>query len=230
MDLLLWGFTGTWMQYNQNQPSDLKWVFILAPILWQVISRFTLEIPRNLLEEIWGGSMVNLLACPITTFEWLLGIVIVAASGMVVTLLMLTCLAWLLYSFNIFMLGWLLLPFMASLLLFGLILGFFCAGLVIYRGSRIGTIAWAMPWLFAPISGVFYPLEVLPVWIANIGRLFPPAYIFQAMREVLLTHHMPWGKLGMSFALSALYLPLSLMFFTWMFKKSCQRGLSRLVD
>src|SRR5262245_15795820 len=99
MDLLLWGFTGSWMLHNEA--SDLKWVLIVAPIFWQVISRFTLEIPRNLLEEIWGGSVVNLLASPITTLEWLFGIVIVAVSGMLVTLVCLTGVAWLVYAFNI---------------------------------------------------------------------------------------------------------------------------------
>lgn len=228
MDLMLWGFTGAWMQQHYDYDAQVGAVFILAPILWQFVSRFALEIPRNLLEEMWGGSMVNLFASPVTLLEWFSGIFVVALIGMGITMISMGAVAQLLYKFDIFMLGWLLVPFMISLIFFGLILALFCSGLVVYKGSRIASIIWAMPWILAPIGGVFYPLNVLPYCLQVIACCFPPSYIFESMREVILHGTVAWDKIMMSFALNMFYLPLAIIFFRWMFKRSCSRGLSLL--
>lgn len=228
IDLFLWGFTGVWIQQTNHEAAHLKYMLIAAAILWQIISRFTIEIPRNILEELWSGSMINLFSSPVTIAEWLFGITIVAIGSMITTFFTLGGAAGLIYGFNIFSFGWKLLPLMFVLMLFGLSLGIFSAGLVAGKGVRLANITWAMPWFFTPFGGIFYPLDSLPWYLAALGRCFPLSYVFSAMREIIISQVMPWEKFFIGLVLAMLYLPLTFLFFTWMFKRSCQQGLSRL--
>lgn len=227
MDVMLWSFTGAWMKQSQSD-QGLGLVFIIAPIFWQALSRLTLEIPRNILEEVWGGSVFNLVATPLHASEWLSAVILVSFVSQIITVLFLALVAIIFYQCNLFALGFLALPLLLPLVLFGIALGVFCAGLIIYKGSRIGTLAWAVPWLLAPISGIYYPLDVLPSSLRYAGLLFPPAHIFGVLRGYLMSGYIAWDTVIFATVLACGYMPLAFGFFYHMYRKSATKGFARL--
>ena len=92
---------------------------------------------------------------------------------------------WLLYRLNIFQVGWLILPFLFSLLISGWFMGFAGAGVIIYYGRKVQSVAWIAGFALAPFSAVYYPVKVLPGWAQAISYALPMTYIFEGMREVL---------------------------------------------
>jgi ABC-2 type transport system permease protein len=135
---------------------------------------------------------------------------------------------YLLYSLNVFTVGWAFLPFAASLLIFGWTLGFIAAGIIIYWGHQVEMFAWMIAFVFAPFSAVFYPVEILPQWAQHISWSLPTTYIFEGMRQILNGHAFPLSYLSISILLNIVYLSLSILFFIWMFEKSRVKGLARL--
>jgi ABC-2 type transport system permease protein len=135
---------------------------------------------------------------------------------------------WLLYRLNIFAVGWLILPFLFSLLISGWFMGFAASAVIIYYGRRLQSLAWMAGFALAPFSAVYYPVDVLPGWAQTIASVLPMTYVFEGMRKVLRGAPMPLYDLLVSFGLNILYLALTILFFGWMFERSRDRGLGRL--
>ena len=43
-----------------------------------------------------------------------------------------------------------------------------------------------LPFLLAPFSCIYYPLETLPVWMQNIAQYLSTTYVFEGMRALIL--------------------------------------------
>ncbi len=228
MDLVIWGLTGLYF-VKQSQNEVLLSIMLTGLIFWIIVWRSQYEININLLQEIWDRNLVNLLASPLTLREWVVSFLIFGLSKMIVSLAFSGLIAFVLYRFSFFVYGFLLLPFVASLLLSGWVAGFIVAGLLIRFGSKIQTLAWTGVYLIVPFSAVFYSLSTLPSWAQAIASLTPPSYIFEGMREILFTGTLSYDKLLISFALNIIYLILSLWFFVFMFNQSRKLGLGRLI-
>ncbi|MFO0889650.1 MAG: ABC transporter permease [Isosphaeraceae bacterium] len=228
LDLMLWGLTSRWIESSGREVPHLALIVLTGVVFWQVVWRANYEISVNLLEEFWNQNMVNLFATPLTVWEWSLGLVVLGLLKNVITLLVGAGAVWLLYRLNIFSVGWLMLPFLFSLLISGWFLGFAASGVIIYYGRRLQSIAWMAGFALAPFSAVYYPVSVLPPWAQVVSRALPMTYIFEGMRKVLSGSAMPIADLAISFGLNLVYLALSILFFAWMFERSRDRGLGRL--
>jgi ABC-2 type transport system permease protein len=42
--------------------------------------------------------------------------------------------------------------------------------------------------LFLPLTCVYYPVSVLPVWLQYVAWALPPTYVFEGMRALLIDH------------------------------------------
>ena len=186
MDILLWGLTSVYFQTTGGSMPQIVLMILSGLVLWMVVSRSQYETTLNLLEELWSSNLVNLFSTPLTVFEWMVAVVILGFIKTIITLVFAAALIGLLYQVNILgALGWLLLPFMGLLFMFGWASGFIVAGLLVRFGMRIQALSWTLIYLVAPFSAVFYPVNSLPVWAQNIAVWLPTSYIFEGMRAIL---------------------------------------------
>lgn len=227
IDILLWGLTSIWITH-QSQISNLPLILMTALIFWQIALRGSIDISIHILQEFWHRNLVNFFSTPLKISEWIAGVILLCFCKLIVTILFGTLMVFVLYSLNVFAIGWAFLPFAASLLIFGWCLGFTAAGFIIYFGHQVEMLAWTIAFLFAPFSAVFYPVEILPPLAQKISWCLPTTYIFEGMRKLLGGAPLPLSYLGISFLLNAIYLTLSILFFVWMFEKSRRKGLARL--
>ena len=91
-------------------------------------------------------------------------------------------------------------------------------------GQSAETFAWAGVFILLPVSGVYYPVSVLPHWMQVISHGLPTAYVFEGMRAILAERTVHWGTLGMAFVLSAVYLVVGFQIFQWFFRSSRRAG------
>lgn len=228
MDLLIWGLTGLYfVQQNNNQL--LLSVILTGLIFWIVVWRSQYEININLLHEIWDRNLINLFASPLTLAEWIISFLIFGLTKMIISLSFSALIATLLYKYNLFIYGFLLIPFVLSLLLTGWVVGFIVAGFLIRFGQRLQTLGWTGVYLIAPFSVIFYSLSILPPWAQTIAKFVPPSYVFEGMREIIFTGRLSYDKLLISLGLNLIYLILSIAFFVFMFNRSRKLGLGRLM-
>jgi ABC-2 type transport system permease protein len=227
IDILLWGLTSIWIQ-TQHIGSNLPLILMTGLIFWQITWRGSVDIGVSLLQEFWHRNLINLFSTPLKISEWIGGIIMLCFCKLMVTISFGALAVYVLYSLNVFTVGWAFLPFAVSLLLFGWVLGFLGASFIIYWGMQLEALAWMIGFLFAPFSAVFYPVHVLPEWARCVSWCLPTTYIFEGMRSVLATGEFPMANFVTSIGLNILYLTLSLCLFKFMFNKSLAKGLARL--
>lgn len=228
LDIFLWGMTSVWIQKSDTSFHSIALAILTGLVFWQIIWRSNYEVSVNLLQEFWNRNMVNLFSTPLKLKEWITSLMLVGIFKIFITVSFGAFVVWLLYALNIFGLGWVLLPFCASLLLSGWFIGFLSASIMIYFGQRVQMLAWMTAYVFAPFSAVFYPLTALPQWAQIIAKGLPMTYIFEGMRKVLHEKIFSWDDFGMSLLLNFLYLTATMYLFGKMFEKSRAKGLARL--
>lgn len=227
VDILIWGLTSVWIQRQNNVP-NLPMILMTALVFWQVVWRGAIGVSFPLLQEFWHRNLVNLFSTPLKISEWISGVLLLSFLKVMVNIVFGAIVVYFLYSLNVFTLGWAFLPFAALLFIFGWSIGFLAAGLVIYWGHKVEMFAWMLPFLFAPFSAVYYPVDVLPAWAQVISWTLPTTYIFEGMRQILYQGTFSWSYLGASFVLNGVFLFGSILFFRYMFQKSLTKGLARL--
>jgi ABC-2 type transport system permease protein len=228
IDIVIWGLTSQYIQGTNTNISHIVLILLTALVFWQIVWRGQYEITVNFLEEIWSQNLVNLFATTLTVNEWIVGVILLGIIKMLITVTLSAVLIYLLYSINILTFGFLLIPFFASLIMMGWWVGLIVTAFLVMFGRQIQTMAWAGVYLIAPFSAIYYPVSSLPAWGQIIAKAIPASYIFEGMRQVILTNQLSSIYLIKSFILNIIYLGLSIIFFKWAFKQSLKKGLARL--
>ena len=228
LDIVIFGFIGAWIDSESGSSVD-HLILLINVSLWQIVVRADFGVSLNLLEEIWAQNIVNLFSTPLSIGEWICSAIVEGIFMHIALICFCATIVYGLYTANIFAIGLWFVPIAFLTFLSGLAIGFLTSSLLIYWGSRIQSLAWMIGWMFAPISGAYSPTDILPLWLQTIAHAFPFHYASHSVR-LIVTHQSPTQTLAMGYCLIAIYLPLSILFFVTMFKKSTNRGLQRLRD
>src|SRR5690606_3013457 len=125
-----------------------------------------------------------------------------------ITAVLLSVVAALAYSFNLFQLHWGLIAYYANLMLFGWSLGIVSIVLILRWGHGAESLAWAIPFMVQPFACVFYPLETLPAWMRGVAVAMPPAHVFEGMRGAIAGGGFEFRPFLIALGLNACYLAL----------------------
>ena len=225
MELLVWGFLSVWLQ-DTNFIGEFNVVSVLlgALIFWDFLTQSQKSVSVAFLEDVWERNLLNVFVTPLKPSEFLASTAILGVVRILLVAVVMGALAALLYSFNIFQFGILLIPFIVSLLIFGWTIGVLIIGILLRYGTQAQILAFGLIFLIQPVSAVFYPVSALPSFLQPIALALPSAHVFEGMRAVL-QGEFPIATLGYAFLTNAIYLVLALIFFYTMFSRAKKRGL-----
>ena len=225
VDLLVWGFLTVYLARYQGGLPGFVSFFIGALIFWDILFRSQSGISVSFLEDVWSKNLLNLFTSPLTPLEYLTSLMLFSTTKLLVTIILLSGLAWVFYAFNLFVIGIALVPFVINLMLLGWTIGIFTVALILRFGQEAEVLAWALGFLFMPLSAVFYPVSVLPPLLRFLARFISSAHVFEGMRQVLSGGGFPLGHLAWATALNAAALLSALLFYRWCFSYIRKRGL-----
>ncbi|GKS59148.1 ABC transporter [Nitrospira sp.] len=225
LDLVIWGFISVYLMKFKGEIPGVVTFFLGALILWDILFRAQQGITITFLEEIWARNLLNLFASPLKPSEFLASTMAMSIFKVAaVSAVMVVC-AYLFYSYNIFIVGVSLVPFVVNLVVTGWTIGVMTTSLIMRFGHEAEVLAWSMVFLFQPISCVFYPLDVLPGWLQTIAWVNPAAHIFEGMRGVLNTGVLSVPHLTWAIGLNVFYLILTILLFHKVFDICKEKGL-----
>ncbi len=205
LELFLWGFLTAYLTGIGKDRFSFITVVIGTVILWNFLNRVQQGVAISFLEDIWSRNFLNLFGSPLRLNEYIGGLILVSIVSSVVSIIVMTAIAWFLFSYNLFQFGFLMIPFIFILFFFGLALGLYTTAMILRFGPSSEILAWSIPALIPPFSGVFYPVATLPVWIQYIAYVIPSSYIFEGMRAVVLSGVFETHLLLFAAGLSLLY-------------------------
>jgi ABC-2 type transport system permease protein len=225
LDLLVWGFITIYLAQFQGTLPDFVAFFLGALILWDILYRCQQGISVSFLEEVWSRNLLNLFVSPLRPGEYLIATMLISVFKLLSAALVTVILAWLMYSFNVFLIGFALIPFVLNLIFMGWAIGILTTTLILRYGQKAEILAWGLAFLFQPVSAVFYPVSVLPPFLQKIAWFIPATHVFEGMRSVIRNQGLPLEHLVWAFGLNAVYLFASLLLFYRIFTIVRQKGL-----
>ena len=168
---------------------------------------------------------MNLFASPLTAGEFLAAMMAMSIFKVAAVSIIMAFAALFFYSYNVFIMGLTLIPFVMNLIASGWLIGILTTSVIMRFGQQAEVLAWGLVFLFQPISCVFYPLSVLPGWLQPLALANPAAHVFEGMREVLLNQAVPWPHLWWAMGLNSLYLLIMIAIYQYTFAECKDRGM-----
>ena len=224
IDLLIFGLLSVHIQ-KLNVQAGVAGAIIGGLILWSLVYSVQRDISVSLLEDAWSRNLYNMFSTPLKASEMLTGQILLSLGKALITASFVTLLAWKLFGFNLFSVGPIIIFYIINIFVFGWAFGCFTASIIFRFGSRLQIFAWSLIAVFYPISGVFYPLSVLPSWLVSIAKFLPLSYIFEGLRGVIVEGRRPAAAdLEMLIVLNVIYLALGIWAFMAGFKNAKDRG------
>jgi ABC-2 type transport system permease protein len=224
VQMVMWGFMTQYLLPQASFVAQAAGVLLSGLLLWEVVVRGNLSLSIAFLEEIWSRNLGHLFVSPIRSWELAAGIIIASLLRTLLGMIPVSLMAWAFFGYSIYTLGLPLLAFFVILQMFSWSIGLAMSGLVMRVGQSAESFAWAAVFVLMPVSGVYYPISVLPNWLQVVAWGLPPAYVFEGMRSIMLEKTVHWDMLAVAFGLSAVYLVIGFQVFQWFFRSSRRAG------
>jgi ABC-2 type transport system permease protein len=224
LQMVVWGFITVFLARHSSWMVQAGGVLIGAVLLWDVLVRGQFGMTLSLLEEMWSRNLANLFVSPLRTVEFAFSLMILSMLRSLFGVVPAALLAIPLFAYSIFDLGPALVAFWAVLTMFGWGVGLMISAALVRFGLAAESYAWASIFVLAPVSGVYYPIDTLPVWLRPVSWALPSTHVFEGMRAVMIDHAFRWDLLGSALALNAVYLALGIGLFLLAFQSARRRG------
>lgn len=225
VQIILWGFISKHFSGQTTWVENAAGALLAAVLLWDILFRGQLGYTISFMEELWARNLGQLFVSPLRPYELVISL---TAISLIRTLVGVTPAAFIaipLYGFSIFGLGLPLVGFFANLMVTGWALGLFVTALLLRVGLGAESVAWMALFLIAPISAIYYPVDVLPAWLQYVAWSIPPAYVFEGMRAIMFDGLFRLDLLVGAIALNAVYLTLGGLTFTLSFRLARRQGI-----
>jgi ABC-2 type transport system permease protein len=225
VDILIWGFMTRYLNSVSHAGFNFVPALLGAVLLWDFLTRVMQQITMALFEDVWTRNFLNLFASPLRTSEYLAGLLIVAVTTSLLSLVVMIILAQAAFGLSFLIYGAGLAPFLMVLFITGIALGVAASALVLRLGPASEWLIWPIPMVISPFAGVLYPVAILPGWMRAIALILPPSYVFEGMRSIVASEALPWDRLMIGGALALLYLVLACLFFFAVYRSVIRTGL-----
>ena len=224
VDVIMWGFLSQFLAGNSSYIAKAGGVLLAGMFLWDVMSRSQLGVSVGLLEEVWARHLGHIFVSPLRAWEWLAALMLMSIFRTMAGLAPAVLVAWAMYDFSLFDLGLPLAGFVACLLMMGWWLGILVVAAILRFGQGAENLAWAAPFVLAPLGAVYYPVSVLPPWLKPIALALPAAHVFEGMRGVMVDHVFRPVELVDAAVLNLLYMALAALVFLCAFRSARMQG------
>jgi len=225
LQMCIWGFTASFLAARIGSSAVLAGATLLGGVLlWEVALRSQMGVAISFLEEMWSRNLGHVFVSPMRPWELVAALILMSAIRMAAGVLPAILVAWLLYAYNLFALGPVVVVFFMNLMIMGWAVALGVVSLILRHGAGAEALAWSVLFGLTPFSAVFYPVAVLPHALQPIAWLLPSAHVFEGMRGVLLNGVVRWDHLIAAFALNAVWLAGAALLFARQFRQARLRG------
>jgi len=224
MQMVLWGFITVFLVGHSSWVAQASGVLISGVLLWDVLFRGQLGVSLVFMEEMWSRNLGHLFVSPLRPMELAAALLTMSLIRTFIGVGGAALIAIPLFHFSIFDLGLPLLAFFANLIVMGWAIGLLVSGIVLRYGLGAESMAWIAIFAVQPISGVYYPIEVLPGWLQIVAHGLPSSHVFEGMRSVLFEQRFRVDLLVNAMALNIVYLAGGITAFLAFFNNARVRG------
>ena len=225
LQMCIWGFTARFLMARMGSGAAIAGAALLGGVLlWEVALRSQMGVAISFLEEQWSRNLGHVFVSPLRPWELVAALIGMSIVRMLAGVIPAILIAWLLYAYDLFALGPVLVLFFANLMVMGWSVALAVVSLILRHGSGAEALAWSVLFGLTPFAAVFYPVAVLPRALQPIAWAIPASHVFEGMRGIVLHNEVLWGHLAWAGGLNALWLAAAAVLFARQFHQARVRG------
>ena len=224
VDALLFGSLGVYFARAAGAGSNGVGLLLSGILLFHVVFQSEVSVATGFMEETWSRNLLNLMVTPMREAEYVAGTALFGLAKLAMGLTVVGGLAFVLFAFNVTSMGLALVPISAVLLLVGWSVGLIVIGLILRLGEGAEILAWGLLAFVLPLSGAFYPVDVMPAGLQYVARVLPTTHVFAAARAVVSGQGLPWSEIGWGALGAAVVAAGALVYVTRMLATFRRRG------
>ena len=232
LQMLIWGFTARFLAARlaatpgggPHEASLAAAALLGGVLLWEVALRGQMGVAIAFMEELWSRNLAHIFVSPLRPVELVAGLLAMSFVRVLAGVGPAILVAFVLYHFNLFMLGPVIVLFFANLMVMGWAVALGVVSLILRHGAGAEALAWSVLFGLTPFAAVFYPVSVLPAPMRAVAFLVPASHVFEGMRAALLGGRVLWGQLGWASGLNLLWIGAAVALFAWQFRGARRRG------
>jgi ABC-2 type transport system permease protein len=224
LQVITWGFLQSYIAQNAGYFARAGGTLIGAVILWDILFRGQLGFSISFLEEMWARNLGNLMMSPLKPIEFLAALMAMSIIRLALGVIPMMLLAYYVFHFNFLGLGLPAVAFFCNLIFTSWAVGIFVSGLVLRNGLGAESIVWTLMFALMPLACVYYPVNVLPVWLQYVSWCLPPTYVFEGLRALLSDHVFRADLMLSALAINAVLLVASFAAFLALLNSARRHG------
>jgi ABC-2 type transport system permease protein len=174
---------GLLAEFAALQP-ETKAFILVGVVSMSAVQVCQLDVAYSLLYDVWSKAVKHGFIAPVGIRHLLLGSLVVGIVRGGVVFVMLMAGSYLFFGFNFTIPGTgPVCLFVLGLFLCSAMVGILVCVLVLTFGNRAEVAAWSLVSLMLLVCGIYYPISILPKWVALIADLIPVTYFLEYFRH-----------------------------------------------
>lgn len=222
--MILWGFITLFLIGQSSWIAQASGVLISAVLLWDVLFRGQLGVSLVFMEEMWSRNLGHLFVSPLRPLELVAALLTMSLIRTLIGVGGAALIAIPLFQYSVFDIGLPLIAFFANLIVMGWSIGLLVSGVVLRYGLGAEGMAWFVVFALQPVTGVYYPISVLPEWLQAMAFFLPSSHVFEGMRAVLFEGTFRLDLLANAVGLNVAYFGVGAGVFLAFFRVARVRG------
>ncbi|MBV8523871.1 MAG: ABC transporter permease [Acetobacteraceae bacterium] len=225
LQMCIWGFTASFLASRAASPVAIAGgTFLAGVLLWEVALRSQMGFTISFLEELWSRNLGHVFVTPLRPWELVAALVVMGTVRMLTGVLPAILLAYLLYAYNLFDLGPVIVVFFMNLMIMGWWVALGVTSLILRHGMGAENLAWTLLFGLTPFSAVFYPVAILPAPLQRVALILPSSHVFEGMRAALIQGTVHWDQLLWAFLLNLVWTAAAAFTFVRQFRHARVTG------
>jgi ABC-type polysaccharide/polyol phosphate export permease len=217
--LIIWGLFAV---YARELAVEAGLIVLIINIFWAFAHVAQTSSNVLMMEDIWSGSIKQVLMTGLTEFEYLIARMLTSAitsTFVVITLITMS----LLFGINFFQVDVIFLILIT--LLGSMSLAVMVAALIFYMGREYGFLVWSAIQLFIMFSAPFFPKEIFPKALLYLSYVMPFTAVFEAARGFSMTGVVPMNLLLWGLAVVVSYFVIAWPLYYLSFRRAKRTGM-----
>jgi len=218
--VIIWGLFAL---FARKFSPEAGLMILVVNVFWSFsyICQSTINLQMN--EDIWSGSLKQVLASGISELEYILARVI---SSSIISAIIMVLMLFVANLFGFSMKGkiWVIFHLASLTLVTSIALSVIIAAFIIFLGRDYAFLAWTILQLFVLLSAPFYPIDILPPSLQIVAQLMPFTRIFVGVRELVSTGWVDAPVLLEALVVALCYLVLSFPLYFLAFRRAKRTG------